>query len=161
LNVESDPPGAEIFIDRESVGHAPYVLSPVDPHHLYRIKAVSPGRRSAQRSGRFDHSARLTLVLPAAPGPIDSTEHAAAPHRHPPHARGLPGTLIISSRPVAKVSIDGRATDRYTPVPPSDPIELPSGDHVIHLESDDGRKADRRIVVQPHVMTRLINIVLE
>ena len=161
LSLDSDPPGAEIFVDRVSVGHAPYVLSPVDPRHVYRLKATGPGRKPAQRSGRFDHNESLTLVLPAAEERAEPAERAVAPHHRAARSHGPPGTLIISSHPSAKVFIDGRPTDRYTPVPPSDPIEVPSGEHVIHLQSDDGKKADRRISVQPHGMTKLINVVLD
>jgi hypothetical protein len=68
--------------------------------------------------------------------------------------------LIISSRPVAKVFVDGRSTERYTPVAPSDPLEIPSGDHLIHLESDDGKKADRQVSIQPHTLTKLLGVTL-
>ena len=162
ITIATDPTDAEIFVDRQSVGHAPYLLTSTDPDHLYRLKATAPGRRSAEKTARFSEGQTVTLVLREA-----STEHVAGGsgsgsggghHRGP--RGGPPGTLIISSRPVAKVFIDGRSTERYTPIAPSDPLEIPSGDHLIHFESDDGKKADRQVSIQPHTLTRLTGVTL-
>ncbi len=156
VTIDVEPSEAQIFIDGAPVGSGSYVIPGADPAHRYRIEAAAPGRRRVERTLRFSHDQTVRLVL--------REEHAAAARERPPRKRsghGPPGTLIISSRPVAKVFVDGRPTERYTPVPPSDPLQLPSGDHVIHLESDDGRKADRRITIEPNALNKLINVMLD
>ncbi|HUB08556.1 MAG TPA: protein kinase [Myxococcales bacterium] len=152
--LQTDPPDAELLVDHESVGRAPYTLTSTDPQHLFRLKAVGTGHLVAEKNARFTESQTVTLVL-------HEERSAAGPSggRHHSHF-GPPGTLAISSRPVAKVFIDGRSTDRYTPVPPGAPLEIPSGDHLIHLESDDGKKADREVSIQPHTLTKLVGVTL-
>ncbi|MHB8420036.1 MAG: protein kinase domain-containing protein [Myxococcales bacterium] len=155
VTLNSTPPDAELFVDGQSVGPAPYVLTSSDPNHRFHLKAVAPGRRPAEKTARFAADQEVTLVLREEHGP--AAGGGAVSRRH----RGGPaGTLIISSRPVAKVFIDGRSTERYTPVPPGSPLEIPSGDHLIHLESDDGRKADREVSIQPHTLTKLLGVTL-
>ena len=154
LVIQTDPSQAEIFIDHQSVGHAPYVLTSRDPQHLFHIKATAAGHRAAEKTARFSESQTLTLVLHE-----ERSGGSASGGRRRSHG-GPPGTLIISSRPVAKVFIDGRSTERYTPVPPGAPLEIPSGDHLIHLEADDGKKADREVSIQPHTLTKLLGVTL-
>ncbi|MHB1845892.1 MAG: serine/threonine protein kinase [Deltaproteobacteria bacterium] len=158
VTLEAEPPDAQIFVDGSPVAVGNYVLSEADPRHRYRFKATAPGHQAVERSGRFERSETIRLVL-RGERPVSAPHERPAPHRRA--VRGPPGNLIISSRPVAKVFVDGRPTERYTPVPPSDPLELPSGDHVIHLESDDGKKADRHITIEPHALNKLINVVLD
>ncbi len=154
LTILSSPAGAEIFVDGASVGHGRYVLEGADPEHVYRLAAEAPGRKRAERTGRFAESQTITLSLEK----VARAHAGSGGHRH---ARGgPPGDLIISSRPVARVFVDGRDTQRYTPVPPNDALHLPSGDHAIHLESDDGRKADREVSIHPNGVTRLTGVIL-
>jgi hypothetical protein len=50
-----------------------------------------------------------------------------------PKAKGK-GFLVIASKPWARVLVDGKDTGRNTPIPPSNPLALPAGNHEITLE---------------------------
>ncbi len=78
----------------------------------------------------------------------------------PASGSGL-GKLTISSRPVAEVFVDGRATGRHTPVSGVDPLELSSGPHLIHLESADGGKADVQVTIRPQALTKLAGVTVK
>ena len=168
VTLQASVPTAELFVDGKRVGRGRYVLV-AEPGHVYRLGATARGRKSAEWGGQFDKPQTIALDLgPREPaGGADST-HAtraeATPAARPKTRRrakgGPPGDLIISSRPIARVFVDGKPTQRYTPVPPNDPLHLPSGDHQIHLESEDGKKADRRVSIQPNIVTRLLGVVL-
>lgn len=72
---------------------------------------------------------------PAA-APLSSTESRAIPSTKGSSAKGTAskgmGKLICTSDPVdAEVIIDGKPTGRRTPVPRSQPIELPFGKHTV------------------------------
>jgi hypothetical protein len=160
VTITADPADAEIFVDRQSVGHGSYVLTSTDPGHLYHLRAVAPGRRPAEKNSRFADAQTVALVLKEGGGEHVAGGGGSGGGHHRGVRGGPPGTLIISSRPVAKVFVDGRSTERYTPVAPSDPLEIPSGDHLIHFESDDGKKADRQVSIQPHTLTKLLGVTL-
>jgi hypothetical protein len=44
------------------------------------------------------------------------------------------GALAVSSRPWARVFIDGKDTGRNTPIPPASPIRIKAGPHKVALE---------------------------
>ena len=56
-----------------------------------------------------------------------------------PKPRGKPGYLLVSSKPWAKIYVDGKPTGRNTPTPPSQPLVLGPGAHRITLEVGDKR----------------------
>lgn len=65
------------------------------------------------------------------------------------------GSLIITSRPRAKVYIDGRYTRRTTPIRPSNPLKLSTGKHTVMLVV--GRKRFRyRVTIKANSMARLV-----
>ena len=66
-----------------------------------------------------------------------------------------PGSLIIASKPWAKVWIDGRETGRNSPIPASKPLKLAPGPHKVTLFAK-GQKFHFNVVIKPGKVTRLI-----
>jgi serine/threonine protein kinase len=71
---------------------------------------------------------------PARAGTRAASIDAGAPAPRPDATAGRPGLLIVSSRPWARVWVDGKDTGRYTPVPRANPLELPPGNHRVGLQ---------------------------
>ena len=47
-----------------------------------------------------------------------------------------------------RLTIDGRDTTRWTPVPAANPIALPAGAHTIVFETADGRRLEEQIEIE-------------
>ena len=143
VTVVADPPEAELFVDRKSVGQGPFVIPNLDPTHLYHLRAVAPGHRVAEKTARFAQDETVNLVL----------------RESRRHSRAVSGSPILSSKPVAKVFVDGHPTDRYTPIPPSAPLELPSGDHLQSTSNPMQRKRrTSRSPGPPHGVKKLLGV---
>lgn len=54
------------------------------------------------------------------------------------------------------MTIDGRDTGRWTPVPPANPIALPAGAHTLLFETADGRKLEEQLEIEPGKTSRVI-----
>lgn len=153
-----DEPGVEVFVDGRLVGTSPLVqVSSLAFGRTYTAQAKkagfevinvpleNPQRKAsinqkvemireerggatstkrggtAERAGVADPSSTESRVIPSTKG--SSTKGAASK---------AVGKLICTSDPVdAEVIIDGKPTGRRTPVPRSQPIELPFGKHQI------------------------------
>jgi len=57
---------------------------------------------------------------------------------------------------VARISIDGRETGRWTPVPEANPIALPAGAHTIAFETADGKRHEETLQIEPGKTARLV-----
>ena len=159
LTIQSEPPEAEISIDESPMGRSPYVFA-ADRGRSYLIRAELPGYRSARRRARFSKSQVITLSLSrATAGSSAKPENAEAPTPREHHkASGVLAPLVISSSQTARVFVDGTATNRYTPVPPADPLQLPVGEHLIHLQTDDGKRADQKTTIKAGELNRMVGI---
>jgi hypothetical protein len=58
------------------------------------------------------------------------------------------GYLVVKSRPAARLTIDGRDANRWTPVNSANPIVLPVGPHTLVLESADGQRLEEQVVIE-------------
>jgi len=65
------------------------------------------------------------------------------------------GYLTAATKPAARLIIDGRDTQRWTPVPPANPIALPAGAHTIVFESADGRRLEEQLQIEAGKTARL------
>ena len=86
------------------------------------------------------------------PAPAEDKPKADPP---PVAAAQEKGSLVIATKPWAKVIIDGRETGLNTPIPPSKPIKLSPGKHWISLIAE-GKKFSYSVVIKPGKVTRLI-----
>ena len=66
------------------------------------------------------------------------------------------GYLTAATKPAARLTIDGRDTGRWTPVPPANPIALPAGAHTLLFETADGRKLEEQLEIEPGKTARVI-----
>jgi len=55
---------------------------------------------------------------------------------------------VVKSRPAARLTIDGRDANRWTPVPAANPIVLPVGEHTLILESADGQRLEELVQIE-------------
>ena len=94
-----------------------------------------------------DNVAPVEQLLRAEPPPI-----AAAT----PVTPGTIGYLVVQSRPAARLTIDGRDTGRWTPVPAANPIVLPAGSHTVVFQSADGRRHEERVEIEAGKTARFV-----
>ncbi len=166
LKVESQPSGAAIEIDGKRVGETPATLHDVAPAEVRQVSLSLKGYRAAKLSVDWDGEMReVALFAPLerlerssreqrqaeraatkAKARPETTESAPEKPKEVSKARAL-GKLITISEPVARVSIDGKDTGRWTPITPSQPLEVPAGEHVVTYTDGEGRKAVRSVGV--------------
>ena len=73
-----------------------------------------------------------------------------------PVAPGTIGYLVVQSKPAARLTIDGRDTGRWTPVPAANPIALPAGSHSVVFESADGRRHEELVQIEAGKTARFV-----
>jgi len=156
LHVISEPIGAEIRLAGRSIGRAPLTTDLLQPDRDYDLSATLEGYVSVRRvvrttSGVID----VTLALPLQP--IAGARPAVArAESQAQTASALIGYLVTNTRPAARVSIDGRETGRWTPVPDANPIALPAGAHTILFETADGKRHEETLQIEPGKTARLV-----
>ena len=97
----------------------------------------------------------VTLALPMQPVAGAGPARAQSPAAAQPTSAQL-GYLVAATRPVARVSIDGRETGRWTPVPAANPIALPAGAHTIVFETAEGKRHEETLQIEPGKTSRLV-----
>ena len=65
--------------------------------------------------------------------------------------------MIITTRPVATVYIDGKATRRKTPITPNAPLTLSPGMHTVRLVAG-GRRFEYRVTIVSGATARLVRV---
>ena len=113
--------------------------------------AVTPPPRKPQASRKAqrapDNVVSVEPLLRAEPPPIAAAT-AVAPDTI--------GYLVVQSKPAARLTIDGRDTGRWTPVPAANPIVLPAGSHTVVFESADGRRHEEQIEIEAGKTARFV-----
>jgi len=160
LHVISEPIGAEIRLAGRSIGRAPLTTDLLQPDRDYDLSASLEGYVSVRRVVRTGSGVTdVTLALPLQPiagaGPA-----VARSEGHAQTASALIGYLITNTRPAARVTIDGRETGRWTPVPEANPIALPAGAHTILFETADGKRHEETLEIEPGKTARLVRDLL-
>jgi hypothetical protein len=149
LRVVTDPPGAEVRVDGKLVGTSPVTTGMLDPGSYHPVIATlsgyAPARRAAKLEPRGVTEVKLSFELDA-PAVAEAT---------PVPSAGV-GYLTAATKPAARLTIDGRDTGRWTPVPPANPIALPAGAHTIVFETADGRRLEEQLQIEPGKTARLI-----
>lgn len=134
LEVQTAPDGASLYVDGRLVpGTTPTTIAlTVDDFH--ELRAERDGYETAVRALKPEER-EPTLLL------------TLSPERHPR------GTLIVESRDVADVWLDGVATGQTTP---TIGFHVPVGDHVLELRTASGdRSAPKKVHVERGATLRL------
>jgi serine/threonine protein kinase len=168
LKVESQPSGALVEIGGRRRGETPATLRDVDPAEVRQVSVSLKGYRSAQLPVIWDGEKREVAVF-AALERLERAPASSAPRERPGErraARAKPaaeraserpkdaaprgmGRLITNSEPVARVALDGKDSGRWTPISPSQPLDVAAGEHLVTYTDGEGRKAVRSISVTP------------
>jgi serine/threonine protein kinase len=149
LRIVTDPPGAEVRVDGKVVGNSPVTTGPMDPGPYHPVIATLDGYAPARRAARLDATGVTELRLSF------EMEAPLVAVASPVVAAGV-GYLTAATKPAARLTIDGRDTGRWTPVPPANPIALPAGAHTITFETADGRKLEEQLQIEPGKTARVI-----
>ncbi|HOU92253.1 MAG TPA: PEGA domain-containing protein [Polyangiaceae bacterium] len=129
VRIETEPPGAEVFVDRRDLGR--FGRTP-------REIAVLPGARILELDLPGFEPARVELT--AARGAESSVEVALVPRR---------GSLVVSARPAA-TAITLEATDgRRAALRPGEVVELPAGAYRVEAAAWRYAAASRRVEIAP------------
>ena len=149
LRIVTEPPGAEVRVDGKVIGNSPVTTGPLDPGPYHPVIATLDGYAPSRRAAKLDPSGTTELnltfeleaprVIEAAPVPTTAV-----------------GYLTAATKPAARLTIDGRDTGRWTPVPPANPIALPAGAHTLLFETADGRKLEEQLEIEPGKTSRVI-----
>ena len=149
LRIVTDPPGAEVRVDGKVVGTSPVTTGPLDPGPYHPVIATLDGYAPARKAAKLNPTGTTQLSLQfemEAPKLAEST----------PAPTAAVGYLTAATKPAARLTIDGRDTGRWTPVPPANPIALPAGAHTIVFETADGRRLEEQLQIEPGKTSRLI-----
>jgi hypothetical protein len=97
IAIESTPPGARVFIGRESVarGATPYVLARAAGTPPTEVRLVLPGYRPVKRTVVYDRDHKVTVAFEKA----SSTPAAAAPQQPTQQQQPSPSQPPMSQRP--------------------------------------------------------------
>jgi serine/threonine protein kinase len=149
LRIVTDPPGAEVRVDGKVIGTSPVTTAPLDPGPYHPVIATLDGYAPARKAAKLDPAGTTEVTLTfemEAPMVVE-----AAPI--PPAGVGY---LTAATKPAARLTIDGRDTGRWTPVPPANPIALPAGAHTLLFETADGRRFEEQLEIEPGKTSRVI-----
>ncbi len=96
---------------------------------------------------------------PAKPEPPEPEAVAETTEEEPAEEEPVQlGSFIASTSPVSQVIVNGQDTGRWTPVPPTSPIELPPGDHEVTFRSREGDTKTVQVTIRPGRQARLVGI---
>jgi len=149
LRIVTDPPGAEVRVDGKLIGTSPVTTGPLDPGPYHPVIATLEGYAPARRAAKLDPQGVTEVKL------TFEIESPAIAEAAPVPSAGV-GYLTAATKPAARLTIDGRDTGRWTPVPPANPIALPAGAHTIVFETADGRRLEEQLQIEPGKTARLI-----
>ncbi len=166
---------ADLIVDGRPSGQLPPFVRnlPAGKHHIeVRAEGFKPfsaavevgtGIEPAELIARLvaDRPLQLDGVVLAPPPSAEkpkpappARKAASAPRTAIPVATATPaappevGYLVVKSRPAARLTIDGRDANRWTPIPSANPIVLPAGSHTLVLETADGQRLEEEVVIE-------------
>jgi serine/threonine protein kinase len=148
LRIVTDPPGADVTVDGRPVGKSPVTTEPLNPGPYHPVVASLDGYAPSRRAAKIDPSGVTELRMQLTQAEAESGVGAVV-------STGV-GYLTAATKPAARVTIDGRETGRWTPVPPANPIALPAGAHTIVFETADGKKHEEQLQIEAGKTARLI-----
>jgi len=129
VRIETEPPGAEVFVDRRDLGR--FGRSPCEI-------VVLPGARTLELDRPGFEPARVALT--AARGAESSVEVTLIPRR---------GSLVVSARPAATAITLEAADGRRAALRPGEVVELPVGAYRLEAVAWRHAAASRRIEIAP------------
>jgi serine/threonine protein kinase len=152
LGVETDPAGADVFVDGAAVGKSPITL-PNIALSVHEIRAVLAGRAPVTKSVTLTQAgerAMVVLALPAigaepakpvdaapagaaAPAPAQPVAAVTAPAKPVKPVAATTGKLSLNTQPWTRVSLNGKVLGD---TPLIDAV-LPVGRHMLKLQNED------------------------
>ena len=181
LSVTSDPDGAEVTVGKAKK-KTPAEFSGLEKGKPYPLKIALKGyapesdtpKQVRWADGDDPQKLAITLVeaakpAPKAPKPVAApVEHKKAPKPDAdvaaaakPNPKGPKGTLVISSKPVAKVYVDGKDSGQWTPIPPARALSLVAGPHTIKLDNGSGLSVSIPVTIKANEQFRLMGVELQ
>jgi hypothetical protein len=149
LRIVTEPAGAEVRVDGKVVGTSPVTTGPLDPGPYHPVIATLDGYAPARRAAKLDPTGTTEVSLFFEMEAPRLAEAAPVPS-------AAVGYLTAATKPAARLTIDGRDTGRWTPVPAANPIALPPGAHTLLFETADGRKLEEQFEIEPGKTSRVI-----
>jgi hypothetical protein len=131
------------------VGNSPVTTGPLDPGPYHPVIATLDGYAPARKAAKLELTGVTELKLTfemEAPKVAEAT----------PVPSVAVGYLTAATKPAARLTIDGRDTGRWTPVPPANPIALPAGAHTLVFETADGRRLEEQLEIEAGKTSRVI-----
>ncbi|MDW8281692.1 MAG: serine/threonine-protein kinase [Myxococcales bacterium] len=159
LIINSDPPGADVSINGQSRGRTPITVEDLEIDKPVRVSVKKRGYTNFVKYLSFgpgELEQTLDVRLSAPGGKTEEKAPAAAQAPQPePVTTGPDGYLVANTKPWARVFIDGKDTNRTTPIAPRDRIPLRPGKHIVTFVANQ-KKYNFEIVIKPGEEKKLI-----
>ncbi len=146
LNIFSVPLGATLTVNGKPVGKTPQKLTGLPAGRAVELKLTMNGYKPLMLSQEVRPGPPETLRLKLEDEATDSSGGSAIGSdvlRALGGGVGAAGAARLTAMciPTAQVFLDGRATGRWTPVPPTNAISVDAGRHTIFCETKDGLRS--------------------
>ncbi len=166
LTVASEPGGADVSVNGQSRGKTPLTLEDLDPNKPLRISLKRRGYANFVKYITFsggDYEQSLDVKLSTGGGKAEERDAGSQPvaqaspppQKAEPTTSGEDGFLVANTKPWARVFIDGKDTNRTTPIAPRDRIPLRPGRHTVTFVANQ-KKYNFDIVIKPGEEKKLI-----
>jgi serine/threonine protein kinase len=175
LMIFSDPKGAQVMVDDVVKGVTPLRVENLPTSRPIVVRGMSDGfnpdeQRVQAKPGGFEKvnlklepraAAKALAAPPAVAPPSVAPPAVASPAVASPEPAAGAGKakVVAACTPVSKVLVDGRDTDRWTPITPGNPLEVSAGKHVLSCVTAEGARVDREVVLEAGTVFRFIQAV--
>jgi serine/threonine protein kinase len=150
LIVESTPVGANILLNGKTMGQTPKTLIGLNANKKHNLILSKAGFQKKTYIGiKFLGKKRKTIR--ASLKPVGTPKES-------PVKKGKKGFLIASTKPWAKVIIDGRDTGMFTPVPMNKKIELSPGIHKVTFKTSSGKTKTVSVTIEPGKVSKILSL---
>jgi len=137
LVVTSDPPGADVLIDGASHGATPATIDQLLSDHTYNVELALEGYREHKTKVAFAGKTDKTLDVK-----LKKKAPAAATHGK------AEIELAINTSPPATIYVNGKKTNKRTPLWPGSGLKLSAGTHTISFETSDSARFNYEVTLK-------------
>jgi eukaryotic-like serine/threonine-protein kinase len=154
VSFASEPDGAEVRVAGRTL-KTPAQLE-LDATRSHTARFSLKGYKPETLVAKDDGSGQVALLATMAKLPEAAPKEVGA--RHTPRGSRCKGTLVTGAAITSEVFVDGKSTNRWTPIAPGNPLEIDAGDHVVGYRTQDGKTAKRQVTMKCGEQAKLLGV---